>query len=838
MNQESKKNSKPSLAGEGVQQNMNHSQFTTDHQSPLDRVLGAVRLQGGTVRSSGSGWMCTCPAHDDRNPSLSVRDGEDGSVLLKCHAGCSNESVVASLGLSMRDLFVSERGHDSAATVTSGKNSSKNAATDSGSTNKSQEFATLDEAISTYQGSLGLHSSRWDYHNEQGDLVGVVLRWDHPNSPKNGKQIRPISLIEGQWKLTGMDAPRPLYRLREVRNSSEPVLVCEGEKAADVAAALGYVSTTSTHGSKSASKADWSVLDDRDVVIVPDLDDAGDAYASEVAELCDRAASIRIVDLAEVWDGLQQGADLADVLEHEAGDVSALRRKLDALIERTLPEQPLGNSERTATSHLSVHQPIPVHLFPEPVRSYIVQGAEAIGCDPSYIALPVLSMLAGAIGNSHEVQAKPGWVEPCVIWSCIVGKSGTCKSPAIGHAFEPLEKIQSGLFYDYQQELDEHKTAQKVGQGKDEFGSVPRPQRCIINDATIEATLQCIQENPHGLVMLRDELAGWFDFDRYSSGKRVGSSAGWIELFHAKHVSVDRRTSEPIVVPRASLSIAGGIQPGILTRVMDRKNLESGLVARFLFASPDSPSKGWSDAEVNPRTSERMNTLVQKLYHHTMCTSPPYTSNEQPMPHRIGLDADARAAFGRFVTAHNQAMQSESDHVAAAWSKLECYVVRIALVFHLVQEAAGDLSLEDSEQINADTLGAAIQLVEWFKNETKRLYMLNEMTDHDRETLRVINWIDKQGGSVTTREFYRGLSKYNSSSVAKQKLDELVDAGIGFYRGRKPTGRSQEFVLHAHDQSQPKTTDTDTSGLQAAKKAHIDSGASGRYQVLSTRKDQ
>ena len=795
---------------------------------PIDRVLDAIRLQGGTVRGSGSGWMCTCPAHDDRNPSLSVREAKDGSVLLKCHAGCSNESVVASLGMPMRDLFAGERGCDTTATVTSSRFGPTNAASVSDSGNKSQGFATLDEAIAVYQRSLGMHSSRWDYHNEQGDLVGVVLRWDATNS----KQIRPISLIDGQWKLTGMDTPRPLYRLNEILctsgpNSSELVLVCEGEKAADVAAALGYTSTTSAHGSKSAPKADWSVLNNRDVVIVPDLDDAGDAYASEVVELCDRAASIRIVDLSEVWEELQLGDDLADVLVHEAGDVSAVRRKLDALIERTPPEQmaeqSLGNSERTATNHLSVHQPIPVGLFPEPVRSYIVQGAEAIGCDPSYIALPVLSMLAGAIGNTHEVQAKPGWVEPCVIWSCIVGKSGTCKSPAIGHAFAPLEKIQTQLFATYQQDLDCFKSEQNT----QTFGSVPRPQRCIINDATIEATLQCIQENPHGLVMLRDELAGWFDFDRYSSGKKVGSSAGWIELFHAKHVSVDRRTSEPIVVPRASLSIAGGIQPGILARVMDRKNLESGLVARFLFASPDSPSKGWSDSTVDPRTIERMHTIVQKLHRHTMCTSPPYASIEHPMPHRIGLDADARAAFGRFVTAHNQAMQSESDHVAAAWSKLECYVVRIALVFHLVREAAGDASLEDPEQIGLDTLLAAIQLVEWFKNETKRLYMLVEMTDHDRETHRVINWIDSKGGSVTQREFYRGLSKYNSSSAAKQKLDELVAVGIGFYRGRKPTGRSQEFVLHAHDQSQPKTTDTDTSGLQAAKKAHIDSGASG-----------
>lgn len=828
-NDEHIKNSKPPLAGEGMRKNLYTNEFITNHERPLDRFLDSIISNGGTVKGSGAQRMCTCPAHDDHSPSLSVREGDDGRVLLKCHAGCTTESILQTLGLSMRDLYP----HDTTATVSNRINGHQNQQSVSDSAGRAPSeggFDDLTDAMRVYAKSLGVHDHRWDYHDAQGNLVGVILRWE----TVKGKQVLPISLIDGRWQLKGMVSPCPLYQLPSILNSDGPVIVCEGEKAADAAIACGFVATTSPHGSKSASKADWSVLDDRDVVIVPDLDDAGDAYALEVTELCDRAASIRIVDLSEVWEDLQLGADLADVLVHEAGDVFAVRSKLDPLIERTPPEQSLGNSEQTAINHLAAHQPIPVESFPEPVRSYIVQGAEAIGCDPSYIALPMLSMLAGAIGNTHEVEASPTWIEPCVIWSCIVGKSGTCKSPAIRYAFKPLEQIQNGLFYEYQQELAVHKAEQsKVG-----IGSVPRPQRCIINDATIEATLQCIQENPHGLVMLRDELAGWFDFDRYSSGKRVGASAGWIELFHAKHVSVDRRTAEPIVVPRASLSIAGGIQPGILARVMDRKNLDSGLVARFLFASPDSPSKVLTDAAVDPKTIEQMNTLVQRLYEHSMCTVSPDASIKQPMPHLIRLDSHAIAAFRDFVKVHNHALKFESDHVAAAWSKLECYVLRIALVFHLVREAAGDASLEDPEQIGVDTLLAAMELVEWFKNETKRLYTLNEMNDNDRETLRVINWIDKQGGSVTHREFYRGLSKYNSSSVAKQKLDELVDAGIGFYRGRKPTGRSQEFVLHTEYQSIPNTTVTDTFAPQAAKKAHIDSGASGRYPVQSTKKDQ
>lgn len=51
-------------------------------------------------------WKARCPAHNDRSPSLSIREGDDGRVLLFCHAGCSLDSILAALKLGKRDLFV------------------------------------------------------------------------------------------------------------------------------------------------------------------------------------------------------------------------------------------------------------------------------------------------------------------------------------------------------------------------------------------------------------------------------------------------------------------------------------------------------------------------------------------------------------------------------------------------------------------------------------------------------------------------------------------------------------------------------------------------------------
>src|SRR5579859_1036752 len=67
----------------------------------LDNVL--AHLKG--VRTSLRGWKACCPAHADREPSLSIGLGEQGQVLLKCFAGCSLERITEAMGLTLTDLF-------------------------------------------------------------------------------------------------------------------------------------------------------------------------------------------------------------------------------------------------------------------------------------------------------------------------------------------------------------------------------------------------------------------------------------------------------------------------------------------------------------------------------------------------------------------------------------------------------------------------------------------------------------------------------------------------------------------------------------------------------------
>ncbi|GHU18701.1 hypothetical protein FACS189475_04610 [Betaproteobacteria bacterium] len=58
------------------------------------------------VKRSGEGrWTAICPGHDDKGPSLAIRETDDGRILLHCFAGCSVEEVLAAVGMSFDDLF-------------------------------------------------------------------------------------------------------------------------------------------------------------------------------------------------------------------------------------------------------------------------------------------------------------------------------------------------------------------------------------------------------------------------------------------------------------------------------------------------------------------------------------------------------------------------------------------------------------------------------------------------------------------------------------------------------------------------------------------------------------
>lgn len=67
--------------------------------------LEAILSRLTKVKGRNGSYTACCPAHDDRSPSLAIRETADGRILLHCFGGCEAQSVLDALGLDMTDLF-------------------------------------------------------------------------------------------------------------------------------------------------------------------------------------------------------------------------------------------------------------------------------------------------------------------------------------------------------------------------------------------------------------------------------------------------------------------------------------------------------------------------------------------------------------------------------------------------------------------------------------------------------------------------------------------------------------------------------------------------------------
>jgi len=231
------------------------------------RVVRA--LEDGGFRQ---GRQFRCPAHDDHKPSLSVSEGDEGRVLLHCHAGCGSEAVVAALGLTMADLFEPNGG-----------------GLEKG----------MSKIVATY-----------DYVDENGDLLFQVCRLES----KSFRQRRPDGNEGWIWDLDGVR--RVLYRLPRVLEAAkacETVYVVEGEKDVESIEAAGAVATCNPGGAgKWREEYSQSLVGARCIVIADD-DDPGRRHAQAVVVSL-RTAGIEVELLRPA-----RGKDAADHLEQGRG---------------------------------------------------------------------------------------------------------------------------------------------------------------------------------------------------------------------------------------------------------------------------------------------------------------------------------------------------------------------------------------------------------------------------------------------------------------------------------------------------------------------------------------
>jgi hypothetical protein len=262
------------------------------------------------ARKNGAQWMALCPAHEDKNPSLSIAQKND-KILLHCQAGCTVEAVCAGAGIEMADLF-------------------------SGDADSRPHIAAT-----------------YPYYDEEGKTLFEVVRFE----PKGFRQRRPDLKGGYIWDLNGVK--RVLYCLPAIE-SAESVVICEGEKDVHSAMKLGFFATCNSGGAGKWKDEYSETLRGKDCVIVADADAPGRKHAEEVARsLHLRARSVKVIELP--------GAkDLSEWVEH-GGTKQAFESLASAAPEwRETAQTSLGS---LSTAQLFAAQDVKVDWLAWPIAA-------------------------------------------------------------------------------------------------------------------------------------------------------------------------------------------------------------------------------------------------------------------------------------------------------------------------------------------------------------------------------------------------------------------------------------------------------------------------------------
>ena len=221
----------------------------------------AIAEAFGGCRPSGDEWKCRCPCHDDKNPSLSIKDTEDGKVLFKCFAGCDSKAIF----------------------------------------NEAKSRGLLKNGIATKKEEI-----IYSYKNLDGKEICQKYRTRDPNGKKK-IYFRRWENGQWTWNLKGLKNI-PLYNLSALI-SAEVIYICEGEKNAEDLIKRGLVATTNHAGGAHWREEYNEHFKNKTIIICQDNDETGRERTQKLTRSLRKVAKeIRLFDPP----GVDEAGDVSD----------------------------------------------------------------------------------------------------------------------------------------------------------------------------------------------------------------------------------------------------------------------------------------------------------------------------------------------------------------------------------------------------------------------------------------------------------------------------------------------------------------------------------------------
>ncbi|WP_322003342.1 DUF3987 domain-containing protein [Marinobacter alexandrii] len=481
---------------------------------------------------------------------------------------------------------------------------------------------------------------------------------------------------------------------------------------------------------------------------------------------------------AKDWSDVHQNADSETVLAEFQEGMRA-------------PEPPEGQPRPLPDDMPPVMAFDPDNL-PAALRDYVCDVADRQQCPPDYVAVAALVAISGVLGNKRKIRPKQNddWAITPNLWGAMIGGPSAMKSPAMKAALSPVYAIERENQEVFEAELAEYKTEAELAeiQGKaakekakhevkkgnqnaamDALrASIQEPEkptrpRIIVNDSTVAKLGELLNENPSGLLLVRDEIAGWLAQMRGEDGQ--ADRAFYLECFDGCGQYVfDRIGRGTLLITSTTLAIIGGIQPSKiapLIRGAVRGSDDDGLIQRFQLAVFPDRIKAWHWSD-RPPNKQAYSTYAQAFRKFSEMEV-----DETPRQFSLG----AQEMFIEWMKEIQTRARSGELHpvMESHLMKMPKTVAALALIFELV-DGTGD-------QVGELATGKALDFADYLQSHAERLY---SVATHGAVTgaRLLIDRRDKLSDPFTLREVQRkAWAGLTEKAQIRDTLDLLLDYG-------------------------------------------------------------
>lgn len=423
-------------------------------------------------------------------------------------------------------------------------------------------------------------------------------------------------------------------------------------------------------------------------------------------------------------------------------------------------------------------------FLPPKLRAWAGDIADRNSVPLDFAGIPAIVQAGSLIGR--KVGLKPekfiDWIAPANLWGCIIAPAGFMKTPTIAEVLKPLSALEAQAHKANAAALFQHEveceTARKgTDGGKAMPPDKPKLKRHIVNNSTVEALGVILSDNPNGVLVHSDELLTLFaKLQRADAETERGFYlSGWSG---DQGYSFDRITRGQTRIEAVTLSLLGSTQPSIMRRFVREgiASYDDGMTQRLQLAVwPDFSGK-WKPCEHYANTAHRV--TAWECLHGLADLSPEAVGavhgkfdDGSGIPY-LSFSEDAQTMWNDWRLDLENRIQRPDDLTPAIVSHLSKFrglVARLALIYHLCGDGAGDVSL--------DAICNAIDFAAHLESHAMRIYHAAQNSGIDAAGL-LLSRI-KRGhladGFTARKIKQRDWSGLNNSAIVDEAIETLID---------------------------------------------------------------